>query len=41
MQIMPGEKWIGGRSGDGQAHLIGRKLDSGRHRHVTVAGSQQ
>jgi hypothetical protein len=41
MKIVPGEKRIGGESGNRQAHLICREFDSGRHRHIVVARSQE
>jgi hypothetical protein len=41
MKIVPGEERIGGESGNRQAHLICREFDSGRHRHIIVARSQE
>ncbi len=41
MKIVPREEWIGGGSGNRQAHLICRELDRGRHRHIAAAGRQQ
>lgn len=41
MKIVPGEEWIGGGSGNRQAHLICREVYRGRHRHIVVAGRQQ
>ena len=40
-KIVPREEWIGGDSGDRQAHLICREFDRGRHRHIAVAGRQK
>ena len=40
-KIVPREEWIGGDSGNRQAHLIYRELNRGRRWHIAIAGRQK